>query len=140
MRLYVCLCVCFFCSLPAIGYGLSNSSFSLALNSFFTQKLNKASGVAMTLAGIGPIVYPPLITCLLHVYGVSGCMLIIGAIALHMLVAAVLLQPLKWHLVRNTSSDLPLKEPLNFPAILPNVATFLSIGKYSESSCKLSED
>lgn len=120
----------------AIGYGLSNSSFNLALNSFFSKKLNKASGVAMTLAGIGPIIYPPLINCLLHVYDVSGCMLIIGAIALHMLVAAMLLQPLEWHMVRDTSFDLPLKESPTFPAILPNVSTFLSIGKYSESSCK----
>lgn len=130
------LCVIF---LSAVGYGLSNSSFGLALNSFFTKKLNKASGIAMTLAGIGPIVYPPLINCLLHLYGVSGCMLIIGAIALHMLVAAILLQPLKWHLIRDTSYELPLKEPLNFPGILPNVSTFLSIGKYSEHSCKLNE-
>lgn len=93
----------------------------------------------MTLAGIGPIVYPPLINCLLQLYGASGCMLIIGAIALHMLVAAILLQPLKWHLIVDTSYELPLKEPLNYPAILPNVSTFLSIGKYSESSCKLNE-
>lgn len=90
----------------------------------------------MTLAGIGPIIYPPLINCLLHVYGVSGCMLIIGAIALHMLVAAVLLQPLKWHMIRDTTFEYSLKELPNFPAILPNVSTFLSIGKYSESSCK----
>lgn len=93
----------------------------------------------MTIAGIGPIVYPPLIACLLHLFGVSGCMLIIGAIALHMLIAAVLLQPLKWHLVIDTNCDLPptFNELPNFRANLPNVATFLSIGKYSESSCML---
>lgn len=122
----------------AVGYGLSNSSFSLALNSFFTTKLNKASGVAMTLAGFGPILYPPLINCLLHGYGVNGCTLIIGAVAMHMLVAAMLLQPLKWHLIKDPSDQLQLKEP-HFPAILPNVSTFLSIGKYSESSCKLND-
>lgn len=94
----------------------------------------------MTLAGIGPIIYPPLINCLLHVYGVSGCMLIIGAIALHMLIAAVLLQPLKWHMVVDTNYEsCPLKEPPNFPRILPNVSTILSIGNYSESSCKFIE-
>lgn len=107
------------------------------MNSFFAKKLNKASGVAMTLAGIGPIVYPPLINCLLHMYDVSGCMLIIGAIALHMLVAASLLQPLKWHMISDTNIEHQLKDPLQFPAIIPNVSTFLSIGRYSESSCKL---
>lgn len=117
----------------AIGYGLSNSSFGLALNSFFTKKLNKASGLAVGIAGIGPIIYPHLINWLLHLYGVSGCMLIIGAIALNMLVAAALLQPIKWHLIRDLE---PLKEPPNHSVILPNVSTFLSIGKYSDSSCK----
>lgn len=137
MRVFLTFIVfsCFF--FAAIGYGLSNSSFSLALNSFFRVNLNKASGIAMTLAGIGPIVYPPLITMLLHVYGVRGCMLIIGAIALHMLLAATLLQPLKWHLKKDlTTCELPFKDFPNFPAILPNVSTFLSIGKYSDSSCE----
>lgn len=90
----------------------------------------------MTLAGIGPIVYPPLINYLLHVYDVSGCMLIIGAIALHMLVAAVLLQPLKWHLIRDTSYFAPQMDSVYNSTLLPNVSTYLSIGKYSESSCK----
>lgn len=121
----------------AIGYGLSNSSFALAMNSFFKKNLNKASGLAMTLAGIGPIVYPPLINYLLHVYDVSGCMLIIGAIALHMLVAAILLQPLKWHLIRDTSYFASqIDSSVYNTTVLPNVSTYLSIGVYSESSCK----
>lgn len=128
--------MCLYFHSPAFGYGLSNSSFALALNSFFRNRLNKASGIAMTLAGIGPIIYPPLINWLIHLYGVNGCMLIIGAIALHMLVAAVLLQPLKWHLVEDKSNILPMQQTLSFPHILPNVSTFLSIGKFSESSCK----
>lgn len=91
----------------------------------------------MTLAGIGPIVYPPLINYLLHVYDVSGCMLIIGAIALHMLVAAVLLQPLEWHLIPDTSYFPAQMDSVYNPTMLPNVSTYLSIGVYSESSCKL---
>lgn len=91
----------------------------------------------MTLAGIGPIIYPPLMNWLVHLYGTNGCMLIIGAIAFHMLVAAVLLQPLKWHMLRNKINILPIQQTLSFPHIIPNVSTFLSIGKYSDSSCKL---
>lgn len=124
-----------FFSSTAIGYGLSNSSFSLALSSFFTSNLNKASGMAMTLAGIGPIIYPPLINFLLNTYDVRGCMLIIGAIALNMLIAALLLQPLKWHLVKATQcTEMPKLNPPNL--ILPNVATALSIGKFSDASSK----
>lgn len=90
----------------------------------------------MTLAGIGPIIYPPLINYLLHIYDVSGCMLIIGAISLHMLVAAVLLQPLKWHLVRDRTLYIPKSDSIYMPTVLPNVATYISIGKFSDSSCK----
>lgn len=88
----------------------------------------------MTLAGIGPIVYPPLINYLLHVYDVRGCMLIIGAIALHMLVAALLLQPLKWHLIPDTSYFTQQKDSIYNPTVLPNVPTYLSIGRYSKSN------
>lgn len=90
----------------------------------------------MTLAGFGPIIYPPLMNWLLHLYGINGCMSIIGAIALHMLFAAVLLQPLKWHMVKSKTNIPPIQQTLSFPHIIPNVSTFLSIGKYSESSCK----
>lgn len=91
----------------------------------------------MTLAGIGPILYPPLINYLLHIYDARGCMLIIGSLSLHMLVAAVLLQPLKWHLVRDTSYILSTKAILNIPISIHKVPTFLSIGNYSDTSCKL---
>lgn len=112
---------------------MSNSSFALALNSYFRDDLNRASGVAMTLAGIGPIVYPPLINYLMHVYDVSGCMLVIGALALHMLVAAVLLQPVKWHTVKEPI--ILVNKHLNVPMILPNVSTLQSIGQFSDRSC-----
>lgn len=126
-------------SIVAIGYGLSNSSFALALNSFFRLRLNRASGVAMTIAGIGLIVYPPLIQHLLDAYDVNGCMLIIGGLAMNMLVAAVLLQPVKWHLVRQSAgeqaSEFLSKCSLCNPRPLPTVQTFQSIGKFSDISC-----
>lgn len=131
----------------AIGYGLSNSSFALALNSYFRVRLNRASGVAMTLAGIGPILYPPLIQYLLINYDVNGCMLIIGAIALHMLIAAVLLQPIKWHLIDPSNlddveakdaklCDFMSKCSLCQPAPVRGITTCQSIGKFSNASCK----
>lgn len=126
---------------------MTNTSFPLALNSYFHTNRNKAAGIAMTLTGIGPVIYPPMIHYLLKVYDVSGCTLIIGALALNMLVAAVLLQPIQWHLV-----DVPSKEEELFKinknesimidirrgprTRLPTVTTFQSIGKFSESSCK----
>lgn len=52
----------------------------------------------MTLTGLGPIFYPPLITVLLATYGVTGCVMLLGGLCLHILAAALLLQPIKWHL------------------------------------------
>lgn len=91
-------------SCPASGYGLSNSSFSLALNTYFTRKRSKAAGTAVTITGLGPILYPPLITALLSYYGVNGCVLILAGLSLHIIVAALLLQPIKYHWI-NKSAD-----------------------------------
>lgn len=79
--------------------GLSTSSFSLALNTYFKVHRNKAAGFAMTLTGFGPIIMPQLVSYLLNKYTVQGCVLILSALALHIIAAALLLQPIKWHLI-----------------------------------------
>lgn len=40
-------------SLIAAGFGLSISSFQLAVSTYFLEKRNKAIGVGMSVAGIG---------------------------------------------------------------------------------------
>lgn len=49
----------------------------------------------------GPIVFPPLITYLLLTYGVNGTILILGGISVHTVMAALMLQPIKWHMKRS---------------------------------------
>lgn len=85
------------------GNGLATAAFSLALNTYFNKKRNKAVGIAMTITGFGPILYPPLITMLLTLYGVQGCVLILGAIGTHIFMAAALLQPIRSHLIYDTN-------------------------------------
>lgn len=77
--------------------GLCSSSFSLALNTYFKEKRNKAFGIGATITGLGPVLLPQLISFLLGVYGAQGCVLIVGGFALNILAAALLLQPVKWH-------------------------------------------
>lgn len=89
----------------ASGYGLSNSSFSLALNTYFRKKRSKAAGTAVTITGLGPIFYPPLITALLSFYGVNGCVLILAGLSLHIIVAALLLQPIKYHWIYKSADE-----------------------------------
>lgn len=75
------------------------------MTSYFDVHLNKASGMSMTLAAIGPIIYPPIITILLKFYGVEGCIWILSAISLNIFAAALLLQPVKWHMKRVEIKD-----------------------------------
>lgn len=88
----------FFFDLLAAGYGLATSSFALALNTYFKERRSKAAGITMALSGFGPIFYPPLITYLLSAYGVNNCVLVLGGIGLNIVLAAILLQPVKYHM------------------------------------------
>uniref|UniRef100_A0A182IMK1 Major facilitator superfamily (MFS) profile domain-containing protein n=1 Tax=Anopheles atroparvus TaxID=41427 RepID=A0A182IMK1_ANOAO len=85
--------------IASLGMGFCNSSFSLALNTYFVVRRNKAAGIAMTITGLGPILLPQLVSLLLSLYGPRNCLLIIGALATHIVAGALLLQPVKWHML-----------------------------------------
>lgn len=85
--------------------GLTFSSFSLAVNTYFNKKRNRAISLCMTLTGLGPIVIPQFITLLLQYYTVQGVTLILGAICAHSLLAAILLRPVKWYMVKQLAED-----------------------------------
>lgn len=77
---------------------MGGSAFSMALNTYFKKNRAKASGIAYTVTGFGPIVVPQLITWLMSNYNIEGTMLIVSAFALHSLIGATLLQPIEWHM------------------------------------------
>ncbi|XP_053659261.1 uncharacterized protein LOC128708312 [Anopheles marshallii] len=85
--------------IASLGMGFCNSSFSLALNTYFVVRRNKAAGIAMTITGLGPILLPQLVSLLLGLYGARYCLLIIGALATHIIAGGLLLQPIKWHVL-----------------------------------------
>ncbi|KAK0091864.1 hypothetical protein PV326_002596 [Microctonus aethiopoides] len=93
--------------MTSLGVGLSMASFSLSVNTYFREKRGRAMGMAMTLTGLGPIIMPQIISLLLNKYTSQGAILVLGAITLHTIVAASLLQPIKWHMKRavNELSD-----------------------------------
>lgn len=103
----------------AVGIGFGWSSFFISMTSYFDVHRNKASGMSMTLAAIGPIFYPPIITILLKYYGVDGCIWILGAISLNIFAAALLLQPVSRHMKRVQIKDpelMPLHNETDLPA------------------------
>lgn len=92
------------------------SAFSYALNSYFTTKRSRATGLALTITGLGPILMPQVTSIFIAYYGFQGTMLLYGAFSLHSLIGSVLLQPIKWHM---KPAPLPAKElmPLDLKKI-----------------------
>ncbi|XP_026828950.1 monocarboxylate transporter 9-like isoform X2 [Ooceraea biroi] len=84
--------------LASVGMAMSMAAFSLAVNSYFTTKRNRAIGFMMTIIGLGPILMPQLASLSLSYYGTQGTVLLLGAYSLHSMVGCLLLQPIKWHM------------------------------------------
>jgi MFS family permease len=74
------------------------SGLNLAINTYFRERRSKAMGFGMTAMGLGPVFMPLVISKLMDIYGVTGTALILGGLSLHSLAAALLLQPVKWHM------------------------------------------
>jgi hypothetical protein len=85
-------------SLSALGMGMCESAYTLALNMYFKNKRSVAMGLAVTVTGFGPILIPQLIRLLMQFYTAEGVTLIFGGICAHVFIAATLLQPVKWHM------------------------------------------
>ncbi|KAJ9587655.1 hypothetical protein L9F63_018907 [Diploptera punctata] len=107
----------------AIGFNLLTSSFNLALNSYFKEKRSKAVGFATTAMGLGPVLMPLFISVLMGLYGTSGTAFLLGGLALHSLVAALLLQPIKWHMKPKQLSPEELEEANESEDILHDTGT-----------------
>jgi MFS family permease len=82
------------------------SALNLAINTYFRERRSKAMGFGMTAMGLGPVFMPLVISKLMDIYGVTGTALILGGLSLHSLAAALLLQPVKWHMKRK---EVPLE-------------------------------
>lgn len=79
------------------GIGITQSANSLALNTYFKEKRRIATGLSWTTTGLGPIVWPYIITALNDMYGMEGTLLIFSAFAGHAIMCSLLLQPVHWH-------------------------------------------
>ena len=69
----------------------------MALNTYWKNRRRLATGLSWTTTGLGPIVWPHIITILFAYYGETGAILIISGFALHSLACALLLHPVEWH-------------------------------------------
>lgn len=90
--------------------GISNSSYSLAVNTYFKEKRHKAVALTLTIAGLGPIIMPQLMNFFMNEYSIKGVSLILSGICAHCFVAATLLQPVKYHLKKTEVKPKPQLE------------------------------
>lgn len=79
------------------GFGISGSANALALNTYWKNRRRLATALSWTTTGLGPIVWPHIITGLFALYGETGAVLVLSGFALHGVACALLLQPVEWH-------------------------------------------
>ncbi|XP_063374718.1 uncharacterized protein LOC134662428 [Cydia amplana] len=86
-----------FSILYGAGYGISSSANALALNTYWKNRRRLATGLSWTTTGLGPMLWPHIITGLIYLFGEDGCILLISGFSLHAIACALLLQPVEWH-------------------------------------------
>lgn len=84
-------------SFQGSGIGITQSANALALNTYFKKRRRIATGFSWTTTGLGPIVWPYIITALSSIYGTEGTLMIFAAFAGHAVMCSLLLQPVHWH-------------------------------------------
>ncbi|CAG9563252.1 unnamed protein product [Danaus chrysippus] len=87
------------------GYGISSSANALALNTYWKERRRLATGLSWTATGLGPILWPHIITALFAMFGETGTMLLLCGFSLHSIACALLLQPVEWHTKPRDAKD-----------------------------------
>jgi len=80
--------------LSGIGLALVYVSSLFIVTIYFDRRRGLATGLAVTGSGVGALAFPPLIEWLNEQYAWRGCLLITGAICLHIVAAGMLYRPL----------------------------------------------
>ncbi|XP_052124090.1 monocarboxylate transporter 2-like [Frankliniella occidentalis] len=110
--------------LVGLGVGLLVPATFLNISAWFSTRRSQAVGISLAGTGLGQIALPHLVRVLLEEYGFHGCVLIIGALALHSIPGCLLFR--KPRLIRDpveASESQPLKpkkdKPLHEPVAAP---------------------
>ncbi|CAF4854932.1 unnamed protein product [Pieris macdunnoughi] len=94
-----------FSILYGAGYGISSSANALALNTYWKSRRRLATGLSWTTTGLGPMLWPHIITALFAYFGETGTVLLLSGFSLHAIACALLLQPVQWHAKSPTSNQ-----------------------------------
>lgn len=83
----------YFCSFVGAGMALSFSPIVVTVGTYFDEKKGFASGLLMSSGSLGALVMAPFLRVLLNLYSVEGALLIIAAVASHIIACGLLLRP-----------------------------------------------
>ncbi|GBM91804.1 Monocarboxylate transporter 9 [Araneus ventricosus] len=82
-----------------LGEAFANTLFQVVVNQYFEKYRSTASGIALSGACMGSVIFSFLIEALRDAYGLQGTFLVLSAVILHVLPAAILLRSPSW--IRN---------------------------------------
>ncbi|KAG8177240.1 hypothetical protein JTE90_028695 [Oedothorax gibbosus] len=82
-----------------LGESFANTLFQVVVNQYFEKYRSTASGIALSGACVGSVVFSFLIEKLREAYGLQGTFLVLSGIILNVFPAAILLKPPSW--IRN---------------------------------------
>ncbi|XP_013175177.1 PREDICTED: uncharacterized protein LOC106123415 isoform X1 [Papilio xuthus] len=120
-----------FSILYGVGYGISSSANALALNTYWKNRRRLATGLSWTTTGMGPMLWPHIITGLFALFGETGAIFIISGLSLHAIACALLLQPVEWHSKSTKEQD---EEKLLTPDLLYDHKMTEESGYFSQVS------
>lgn len=87
----------FFYFLPlGLGEAFANTLFQVVVNQYFDKYRSTASGIALSGACVGSVIFSYLIETLREAYGLQGTFLILAGVILHVFPAAILLKSPSW--------------------------------------------
>ncbi|KAK7097940.1 monocarboxylate transporter 14-like [Littorina saxatilis] len=87
--------VCIQGSLFGLGHAMLISPGEVLMGSYFRKRRSLALPLAKCGSSVGNMLMPPLVTFFLQHYGLSGALLLTGALGLHCLPSAMLLRPIE---------------------------------------------
>ncbi|GJQ75156.1 hypothetical protein Trydic_g9762 [Trypoxylus dichotomus] len=111
--------------MQGIGFGFLVSSGFAALHEYFVQKENFVMSICHTIIGAMGMIWPIFTSKLMADYGFRGTAAIFSALSLHLILAASIFQPAKWHyrrkqiLIAEKESFIPTLAPVNDTQELP---------------------
>lgn len=88
--------------ITGVGFGLVMPAMYTTFIKYFVKKRVMMMSLVGALQGIAAVGMPLFMEMLLKEYGFRGCMAILAALNLHVLLGTITLHPVEWHQDKST--------------------------------------